>query len=409
MGKENKVAIFVDSRKESGGEYQHLLYTIDNIKKNNKDRIKFLIICPSKKLNLNLENDDIEVKYFSLNIFQRYICYLRNYHPFFNRIKKFIFFSNKLEMFLKKNNIDLVYFTSPSQYSLYLEKTKFFITIPDVDHREHLEFPEVVDENEFNRKNEIFSKSLIKAQAIITNANIIKERLIKFYNISPNRVYIISLRPAISVRDFSLENVDENINRNIINKYNLPKNYIFYPAMYLPHKNHVAIIDSLKIVNKNLNKKIKVVFTGSDIGYKSNLVNYAKSEKVFEDISFLNFVEDSELPYIYYNSNMIVFPVLIGPTFTPVWEAFKMKKPVIFSNLDGVKNVYGDGVNYIDPLNKNEIAVAIKKLFINSEFRENLIKKGSKVLEDMQIKDEYSQVFKIIKKYRDLKKTWKPI
>ena len=30
---ENKIAIFVDSRKESGGEYQHLLYTIDNIKK----------------------------------------------------------------------------------------------------------------------------------------------------------------------------------------------------------------------------------------------------------------------------------------------------------------------------------------------------------------------------------------
>ena len=106
---------------------------------------------------------------------------------------------------------------------------------------------------------------------------------------------------------------------------------------------------------------------------------------------------------------MILFPVLIGPTFTPVWEAFKMKKPVIFSNLDGVKNVYRDGVSYVDPLNKNEIATAISELFINNEFRENLIKKGSKVLEDMEIKDEYSQVFKIIKRYRNLKKTWKPI
>ena len=406
---ENKVAIFVDSRKESGGEYQHLLYTIDNIKKNNKDKIKFIIVCPSKKLNFNLENEDIEVKYFSLNIFQRYICYLRNNHSLFSRIKKFLFFSNKFEIFLKKNNIDLIYFTSPSQYSLYLEKTKFFITIPDVDHREHLEFPEVVDENEFNRKNEIFSKSLIKAQAIITNANIIKERLIKYYNISPRRVYIISLRPAISVRDFSLENVNEKINKDIMIKYNLPNNYIFYPAMYLPHKNHVAIIDALKIVNKNQNKKIKVVFTGSDIGYKSGLENYARQKKVFDDIHFLNFVEDSELPYIYLNSNMIVFPVLIGPTFTPIWEAFKMKKPVIFSNLSGVKDVYKDGVNYVDPLNTDQIATAIKELFIDSAHRENLIKKGSKVLEDMQINGEYSQVFKIIKNYRDLKKTWDPL
>ena len=58
MSKEKRVAIFVDSRKESGGEYQHLLYTIDNIKKNNNNNIKFLIICLSNKLNLNLKSDD---------------------------------------------------------------------------------------------------------------------------------------------------------------------------------------------------------------------------------------------------------------------------------------------------------------------------------------------------------------
>ena len=40
MSKEKRVAIFVDSRKESGGEYQHLLYTIDNIKKNNNPEKK---------------------------------------------------------------------------------------------------------------------------------------------------------------------------------------------------------------------------------------------------------------------------------------------------------------------------------------------------------------------------------
>lgn len=92
MSKEKRVAIFVDSRKESGGEYQHLLYTIDNIKKNNNNNIKFLIICLSNKLNLDLKSDDTEVKYFSLNIFQRYICYLRNYNSLFSRLKKYFFF-----------------------------------------------------------------------------------------------------------------------------------------------------------------------------------------------------------------------------------------------------------------------------------------------------------------------------
>ena len=31
--KEKKIAIFLDTRKQSGGEYQHLIYTINNLKK----------------------------------------------------------------------------------------------------------------------------------------------------------------------------------------------------------------------------------------------------------------------------------------------------------------------------------------------------------------------------------------
>lgn len=87
-----KVAIFVDTRKESGGEYQHFLYTLDNIKKNNKDNIDFIVISISKKLNLNLEKEDINYFFFSMNLFERFICYLRNFGPFVRRVKKFFFF-----------------------------------------------------------------------------------------------------------------------------------------------------------------------------------------------------------------------------------------------------------------------------------------------------------------------------
>ena len=53
--KEKKVGIFIDSRKKSGGAYQELLYTIKAIKKENKDKIKFVIIATSKDLDLELE------------------------------------------------------------------------------------------------------------------------------------------------------------------------------------------------------------------------------------------------------------------------------------------------------------------------------------------------------------------
>ena len=103
MIKQKKVGIFIDSRKKSGGAYQELLYTIKNIKKNNKDNFKFVIICTSKNLDLKLENENLELHYFSMNAFQRYICYLRNFGSLIRRLKKYYFFKNKFENFLKKN------------------------------------------------------------------------------------------------------------------------------------------------------------------------------------------------------------------------------------------------------------------------------------------------------------------
>ena len=60
----------------------------------------------------------------------------------------------------------------------------------------------------------------------------------------------------------------------------------------------------------------------------------------------------------------------------PPWEAFKMKKPVIYSSLPGVKEVYHDCVNYIDPFNHEDIAKNIIQVSENSELRNNLISKG---------------------------------
>ena len=69
--------------------------------------------------------------------------------------------------------------------------------------------------------------------------------------------------------------------------------------MYLPHKNHRIVIDVIKQL-KLKDIKITAVFTGSDVGYKKDLISYAKNQEVLENINFLKFVNDSDLPYIYF-------------------------------------------------------------------------------------------------------------
>ena len=58
-------------------------------------------------------------------------------------------------------------------------------------------------------------------------------------------------------------------------KYNLPEKYIFYPAMYLPHKNHKYIIDVINILNNKFNIEMSAVFCGSDKGYLNKIKQYS--------------------------------------------------------------------------------------------------------------------------------------
>ena len=100
----------------------------------------------------------------------------------------------------------------------------------------------------FFHKIRIYEKAIKRASIIITGCEIIKKRIISLYNCLENRILVINQEPSLSVQNFNkTKNSEENI--NFLKKYNLPKKYIFYPAMYFPHKNHKLIIDSLKIIN----------------------------------------------------------------------------------------------------------------------------------------------------------------
>ena len=397
--RQKHIAIFADSRKRSGGAYQELLYTIKNFKKYS-NKYKISIIFSKKNLDINLTKFDLSSFNLNLNNFQRYVCFLRNNNSLIRRLKKFFFFKNYFEKFIKSKKIDLIYFPGPSQYASFLENTKYVITVPDVNHRENLEFPEIVDDSEFERKEEIFSRCLSKAILIVTNAKIIKERICYFYRVLEDRVVVVNHEPSLSISNFT--NFDKKKMEKIKNELNLPTNYLFYPAMYFPHKNHKNLFKALDII-KNKNKILNLVCCGNDVGYLKSLKDYVKSKKLEDQILFLDFIKDEYLPYLYNNCSMLVMTSLVGPTNIPPWEAFRLKRPVIYPNLEGIKEVLGDAVLYIDPLNPENIAKGILEITENKNLSEQLIKKGNEKIQEIINKEEFKEVIKKIDRFFELK------
>lgn len=398
-----KLAIFIDTKENSGGAYQESLYLIENIEKFNKNELDIVIISTSQNLAQTFDKRNYEAYYFSMNPFERYVGFLRNYGSFARRFKKYFFFKNKFESFLKKKNIDLVYFTNPSPYSLYLEDTDFIITVPDVSHREEVEFPEWA-KSDFQRKDEILSKSTIKAVAVITNAEIIKDRISLFYSVLKDRIYVISQQPSPSISKF--DKIDNKTLEKFKELYPLPQKYIFYPAMYLPHKNHKYVIDTIKILQTEYKINLCAVFCGSDKGYLKKIKKYVYEQKQSENIIFLGFVKSEHLPYLYLNSLALAMPTYSGPTNMPPWEAFKMGVPVLYSDIHNIKEVYKDAVYYIDPFDPQSMAKGIRDIINNENLKDKLTNNGKKLLNSINVDKEFEQFSKIIKKRRKIKETW---
>ena len=87
-----RIAIFVDTKENSGGAYQESLYLIENIEKFNKNELDIVIISTSQNLAQIFSKKNFEAYYFSMNTFERYVGFIRNYGSFARRFKKYFFF-----------------------------------------------------------------------------------------------------------------------------------------------------------------------------------------------------------------------------------------------------------------------------------------------------------------------------
>ena len=89
-----RIAIFINTKENSGGAYQESLYLIENIGKFNKNELDIVIISTSQNLAQTFHKKNFETYYFSMNAFERYVAFLRNYGSFARRFKKYFFFNN---------------------------------------------------------------------------------------------------------------------------------------------------------------------------------------------------------------------------------------------------------------------------------------------------------------------------
>jgi glycosyltransferase involved in cell wall biosynthesis len=400
------IAVIFNKDLYEGGAFQYCLSILSLLEKKRAKQYNFIFFTTVKQNIEILKKYNINASYLrwsNIDEFFSHVLRLQLIRNAFRKLK--IPIDVKLDKILKRHNVDLIYFLTPSSLSLATESFNYIFTVLDLCFRDSMEFPEVYAQREFERREKLYRSALCKAVRVITDSDFTKRSIIKKYNIDEERIACLPFLPSAAVNITQSEYEKNYIDMK--NKYDIKEDYIFYPAQFWPHKNHVYILGGLKILKEKYNRKINAVFCGSDKGNLKFILNKAKELGIEEQIRCLGFVDDKEIPYLYKQSIALVMPTYFGPTNIPPLEAFKLNCPVLYSDLPGLREQVKGAAILLDLGDPESMSRSILRIITESSRINVFVENGRRIVESLTEEDYWLQLKNIFDDYSNKLKCWK--
>ncbi|WP_448573033.1 glycosyltransferase family 4 protein [Trichothermofontia sp.] len=298
---------------------------------------------------------------------------------------------------IQRNKLDLVWSFSPNCLA---RDIPYVITIWDLQHRLQPFFPEVSREKEWTSREHFFLRNTQPATYIITGTNRGKEEIERFYRVDPDRIRVIPF-PTPKALQGSNKKPEK-----IKDKYNISTEYLFYPAQFWPHKNHVGILNALKMLRDDYQIVMNVVFTGSDKGNLNYVKSVAEGLGLMKQVHFLGFIPREDLYGLYRQAFALLFLSFFGPDNLPPLEAFSCSCPVIAADVPGAKEQLGNAAILVSPSNTRQVALAIKQLKENPELRQTLVSFGQQRAMQWTGKDYIKAMLEILDEFQIFRYCW---
>lgn len=275
----------------------------------------------------------------------------------------------------------------------------FIYILWDLQHRIQPYFPEVtVSGWTWDSREKYYQHILPRASYVITGTQAGKNEVMDFYLVPAERVKVL----PFPTPEYALQAAASPTQGAPLIK----APYLFYPAQFWPHKNHVALLLSLKILLEQEQLDFSIVFTGSDQGNLKYIQQTVAELGLTGHVHFRGFVPRSELIQLYQNAFAMVFPSFFGPDNIPPLEAFALGCPVIAAQVPGAEEQMGDAALLFNPADDIQLAATIKKLYADPSLRETLIQRGKLRAHAMTADGYIRGFFKIVEEFQAIRRCW---
>lgn len=268
---------------------------------------------------------------------------------------------------LNKLGVDLVHFTMPNQPIFY--RGKKVTTIHDLTRLRFGNPSSNLSVFKFRQKifGHVIKQVTSKSLAIITPSQFIKDDLVSFTKIDPNKITV------------TYEAADEIMRPTKPVSKLLDQQYLLYVGQAYSHKNLQNFVRSFAKLRQT-NHSLKLVLAGRKTANHITLKQWIDEQNI-DGIVFTDFINDTQLGWLYKNARCYVFPSLSEGFGLPGLEAMTHDCPVVSSNATCLPEIYGDAAHYFDPNDVNDMTKKIQEVLGDKKLRSQLISNGKKQLE----------------------------
>jgi len=252
--------------------------------------------------------------------------------------------------YLKTQGVKIIFYPLPS--SAVIDGIPYIVNNWDLAHYATYAFPEITDDNGFNRRNEWYLKVMPSALLIFCESEAGKKELVQYLNINPDKIKVL---PIFCSKEFVGMQVGPAEQDKILATLGLTAgNFFFYPAQFWAHKNHFHLVKAFsKYVQ--LHPGNKLFFCGSDKGNIDYIKTQVKTLGLERSVIFGGFIEEEVLFTLYKNAAALVMPTFFGPTNIPPIEAMFLECPALLSDIEGHYEIMGAGARYFNPMDDDSI------------------------------------------------------
>tara|TARA_Y100000385_G_scaffold195339_1_gene202206 strand:- start:1673 stop:2776 length:1104 start_codon:yes stop_codon:yes gene_type:complete len=145
-------------------------------------------------------------------------------------------------------------------------------------------------------------------------------------------------------------------------KYNLPDNYILSVGTIQGRKNQKTIVEALALLPPK--ERLPLILVGNGDKYLQELLQLAAELKV--EVQVIPKVKFKDLPCIYQEAKIFVYPSIVEGFGIPVLEAMASKVPVITSKDTSMAEIIQNDECLISATNKTELSEKIQEFLLDN-------------------------------------------